>query len=80
MRRRRAPRFEARSRTNQDRNLQGSAQSRVLRAAWPALSEHVGKEDHAAKCCWPELSLKSLLETMLAKEAKIMVDIAVENT
>ena len=40
----------------------------------------MGKEDHAAESCWPELSLKSLLETMLAKEAKIMVDIAVENT
>ena len=44
------------------------------------MSEHVGIEDHAAVCCWPERTLKSLLETMLAKEAKIMVDIAVENT
>ena len=50
-------------------NLQGGAQNRVLCAVYPALSEYEGKEDKRLIVVARQQAL-SLLETILAKEAK----------
>ena len=60
-------------------NLQGSAQNRVLYAVSPALSEQGGKGDRRLVGMANRLPL-SLLETMLAKEAKTLAHSAVEIT
>ena len=62
------------------KNLQSSAQNRVAACSVACLEVNMRGRKNRFKTLWPLGLLLSLPETMLAKEAKTMTHLAVENT